>query len=75
MRFIVQPCKEGKDAPVQTGVYIELNVEQDLPKLFGTGYISMQIADTEGKPIQQICVYLKGRGIVAEKLVMDKQGD
>lgn len=68
MRFVVQEYKQDKDSLSLPGIFIELTETGDIPTLFREGCIRLSIPNETGKPIQTICVYLKGRGIVPEKL-------
>ncbi len=68
MRFILQEFNSDKKRASNPGIFIELTQEQDLPKLFSEGYVDLPLYGKDGEIVHQVVVYLKGRGISAEKL-------
>ena len=68
MRFILQSYKHTKDSQSIPSIYIELTEQADIPELFREGHVTMPTANSDGEVVQQVCVFLRGRGIVPEKL-------
>jgi len=72
MRFIMQEYNSNKKESSSPGIFIELTQEQDLPQLFSEGCIRLPLCNTNGEVIHEVVVYLKGRGISAERLQAKK---